>query len=160
MAVRKLKSEAIPTMFMPDGPAAANRLIESIGEAQRERTILEAQMNDELARVKSKYEERASGLGRQLGAMMRGLQAWCEANRAELTRDGKTKTVKFAAGEVSWRMRPPSVTIRGAKKVLAYLLEKGMTTFVRTKHEIDKEAMLAHPGLAAEIRGVKIGSAG
>ena len=34
---------------------------------------------------------------------------WAEANRDHLTRDGKTKTVRLAAGEFSWRTRPPSV---------------------------------------------------
>ena len=36
-----------------------------------------------------------------------GVQIWAEANRNDLTRDGRTKTAKFAAGEISWRTRPP-----------------------------------------------------
>ena len=92
--------------------------------------------------------------------LSKGLQTWCEAHRDELTKDGKAKTHRFAAGTVSWRARPPKVSIRGAAKVLEFLVKQKLTRFIRVRREIDKEAMLKEPVVAAEVPGVRIGSGG
>ncbi len=93
------------------------------------------------------------------------MQTWAEANRQALTRQGKTKTVDLATGKVSWRLRPPSVTIRGAEAVLHWLefsspAGEGFGAFIRRSSSVDREAMLKDPALAAKVPGVKVGSAG
>ena len=52
---------------------------------------LEADMNDELAAVKDRYETTADPLRRQIEALTVGLHTWCEANRDTLTQGGKTE---------------------------------------------------------------------
>ena len=84
------------------------------------------------------------------------VQAWCESRRDELTQNGKTKTGSFNTGEVQWRQRPPSVGIRGAESVLESLRTLGLVRFIRTKEEVNKEAMLNEPELAATVAGVTI----
>ncbi|MDR1660890.1 MAG: host-nuclease inhibitor Gam family protein [Azoarcus sp.] len=49
-------------------------------------------------------------------AYISGIQLWCEAHRAELTTTGG-KTTNLVTGEVSWRQRPPSVSVRQQEKV-------------------------------------------
>ncbi len=77
----------------------------------------------------------------------------------ELTR--KSKTVDLGVGTVRWRQRPPSVRITGkAADLLARLKAMGFARFIRVKEEINKDALLGEPAIAAEIKGVSISSAG
>jgi hypothetical protein len=52
---------------------------------------------------------------------------------------------------VLWRIRPPSVAIRGAEAVIAHAQALGLAKFVRTKEEVNKEAILNEPD---QVRGV------
>jgi phage host-nuclease inhibitor protein Gam len=130
--------------------------IREIGEHQRERTRIEAAMNDEIAGIKQKYEEQARPHGEAIAARSQGVQIWCEANRALLTQDGKVKTANLASGEVKWRLRPPSVKITGVDAVISLLKQLKLKHFVRVKEEVDKEAILADPDAVAAVQGIKI----
>ena len=57
---------------------------------------------------------------------------------------------------MNWRMRPPSVSIRGAEAVLETLARMGLTRFIRTKQEPNKEAMLNEPDAVRGIAGITI----
>ena len=74
---------------------------------------------------------------------------------ADITAGGG-KTVNLITGEVSWRQRPPSIAVRGAEAVLESLRTLGLHRFIRTKDEVNKEAMLNEPELAATVAGVSV----
>ena len=63
---------------------------------------------------------------------------------------------------MKWRFRPPKVAIRGTDAVLEQIKRGGKRfgAFLRTKEEINKDAMQADPEVAREIRGVTIKSEG
>lgn len=150
----RLKSDAVAVTF-------ANRLevdaaIAEIGAAQRERDRIQTEMNDALAKVRAEFEEQALPHATVIKELGHGVQVWCEGNRVDLTRDGRSKTAKFAAGEVSWRTRPPRVNIRGEGIVAEALKRLGLERFIRTKEEIDKQAILAEPGAIEGIKGLSI----
>ena len=86
------------------------------------------------------------------------MQAWCEANRTELcgANDKLGKTANLVTGDVSWRQRPPSVTIKNADAVTETLLRMGLGRFVRVKNECNKEAMLQEPDAVRGIQGITI----
>jgi phage host-nuclease inhibitor protein Gam len=130
--------------------------IAEIGRRQRERQRLEATMNDELAAIKQKYEEDAAPANEKIRELSKGVQAWCEANRAELTQAGKVKHANLPSGEVKWRMRPPSVAVRGVEAVIDLLKRMNLGRFVRSKEEINKEAILLEPDAVAQVPGIKI----
>ncbi|EJS83261.1 host-nuclease inhibitor protein, partial [Pasteurella multocida subsp. multocida str. Anand1_buffalo] len=50
----------------------------------------------------------------------------------------------------------PSVAIRGADAVLEFMQRMGFDRFIRTKNEINKEALLLEPEVAKGIAGVTI----
>jgi phage host-nuclease inhibitor protein Gam len=118
-------------------------------------------MNEALANTKHLYEVRNKDLKDEIEARAKGLETWAAAHRSELTRDGRQKTARFAAGEVSWRNRPARVTLRNIKDLIPRIVGLGLADlFIRTKYEINKEAMLANPEMASSIEGVSIGSGG
>jgi phage host-nuclease inhibitor protein Gam len=131
-------------------------LIAEIGRKQRQRERLRADMNDEMAAVKEKYEAQALPLADEIKRMSAGVQAWCEANRDAITNGGKVKFAMLASGKINWRMRPPKVLIRGKEAVIAALKALGLGRFLRTTEDINKEAMLAEPALAQTVGGVTI----
>lgn len=130
--------------------------IAKIGEHQRERQIIETAMNEDLSRRKAAYEAEAKPHSDAIASLTQGIATWCEAHRDQITNDGKVKFHDFATGEVKWRLRPPSIAIRGADAVLVALKALGLGRFIRTKEEIDKEAMLKEPEALKGVRGVSV----
>ncbi len=145
---------------VPQTMTEANSFIREIGVVQRERQKLEIKMNDEVDKIKAKYESRSGHFKSFIDAHTQGLQIFCAANRVALTKDGKIKTYKFPAGEVNWRSRPPKVKLRGVAKILESLKKLKLRKFIRIKEEVNKEAMLADPKKAVAVEGVSIGSGG
>lgn len=154
MSKTRIKTEAAATVFQTREEVDA--AIAQIGIAQRERTAIEVAMNAELAAVRASYETLAAPHAAVIKEFRVGVQIWAEANRSALTREGRTKTVKLAAGEVSWRTRPPKVRITGEGIVLAALKALGLERFIRTKEEIDKTAILADPEAVIAVKGIAL----
>ncbi len=152
---KKVKTAA--AVAVPKDRGECNILIEQIGAHQRERERLQTEMNAELAKLKTYYEQRAKPHADRIAELMQSVQIWAEANRAELTQDGKVKTVKLAAGEVRWRLTPPAVTVRGAEAVIKALKLHRLARFIRIKEEVDKEAILREPKAVEGIAGISIG---
>lgn len=150
----RIKTEA--AAFVVQSREEANAAIEQIGLAQRERDRINAAMNDELAAVRARYEQAAAPHAAVIKEMGKGVQIWAEANRSELTRDGRTKTVKLAAGECSWRTCPPKVRITGEGIVVQALRTLGLERFLRQKTEIDKNAILADPEAVTSVKGITL----
>ncbi len=157
MKTTKLKSPA-QAVRVPQTRDEVAEAIAAIGKHTRERLRIEAAMNDEIAEVKRRFEEDAQPHGDAMRALQMGVQTWCEAHRTELTLGGKVKTAAFASGEVRWRNTPPSVTIRALDVVLKTLRQRGLDRFIRTKEEVNKEAILADPTAVTGVAGIKISS--
>lgn len=151
----RIKSPAV-ALQVPQSREQAADYIRQIGDLQRNLTRLQADMNDDLASRREAWEGQAQPLAEQIEARKTGLQTWCEANRDSLTQGGKTKTAAFTTGEIQWRMRPPSARITGAEAVMDVLRKLGLGRFIRTKDEVNKEAILNEPEAVAHVPGISI----
>lgn len=157
MARNKTAGANLPVPQNRDDAAAA---VTTIGDVGRQLKRLEADMNDELAKTKEAYEYLATPLRASIEEKTEGLKIWAEANRTALTGGDKTKTVDIGTGVLRWRLRPPSVRLLKIESILTSLRGLGLQRFVRTKEEVDKEAMLREPEVARMVPGVTIGSEG
>ncbi|EFJ9901437.1 host-nuclease inhibitor protein Gam, partial [Escherichia coli] len=119
---------------------------------------LETEMNDAIAEITEKFAARIAPLKTDIETLSKGVQGWCEANRDELTNGGKVKTANLVTGDVSWRQRPPSVSIRGVDAVMETLERLGLQRFIRTKQEINREAILLEPKAVAGVAGITVKS--
>jgi phage host-nuclease inhibitor protein Gam len=154
--VTRIKQPSTIAFPTPQNREQVADYIAAIGIAQRERARLEQDMNDELARSSSSYEEQALPFRTEIEERSKGVQAWCETNRNALTQDGRTKTAVLTSGEVQWRLRPPKVSIKGLDAVLDKLRRMGLDRFIRTKDEVNKEAILAEQEAVKRVAGISI----
>ncbi len=131
--------------------------IADIGDNNREINRLQNDMNDEIAKITEEYAQKINPLTAKGEELFTAVQIWCEANRDTLLTKGG-KTANLVTGEVSWRIRPPSVVVRGIEDVVARLDRFGLDRFVRIKKEVNKEAILNEPNAVAGIAGITIKS--
>ncbi|MDC7787336.1 host-nuclease inhibitor Gam family protein [Rhodoplanes sp. TEM] len=152
---------AAPQMPVPQSDVEAAAAVARIGELMRELERIKGRGEDQVAAIAAEVNATSAPLRARLRAETEGLRTFCEANRSRLTDQFKRKTVTFETGTAAWRARPASVTLRDkVDEIIGRVKALGLTRFVRTKEEIDKEAMLREPALAKSIVGVSIGSAG
>ena len=110
------------------------------------------------AAVAEEFGKLMTPLADAMAAEQTGIQTWCEAHRVDLCGEGDKlgKTANLVTGEVGWRMRPPSVKVRDAEGVIDTLIRMDMRQFVRTKEEVNKEAILADPERERGIAGISL----
>lgn len=147
----RVKKTAVP--YACQSREETQEAIRQLGDAQRELTRIETLMNDEIAAITSREKARIDALTERVDSLTSGIHWWCEANRTALCAGGG-KTANLVTGEVSWRQRPPSVTVRGADKVISTLKALGLSRFVRNKEEVNKEAVLADPHAVVGVPGI------
>lgn len=144
-------------LAVPADKTEVSAYIRQIGDLQRDIARLEAEAGDKKAAIEQEYGERAAPLKKELDNLTACVTAYCEGRKDELTENGKTKTVDFVTGIVKWRIRPPSVKVTGVAAVIAWMQEKtAFAGFLRTKTEIDKEAILNEKEKFADVPGIKI----
>ncbi|ENY9402412.1 host-nuclease inhibitor Gam family protein [Salmonella enterica] len=153
---KRIKNAA--AAYVPQSRDAVVCDIRRIGDLQREAARLETEMNDAIAEITEKYASQIAPLKTSIETLSKGVQGWCEANRDELTNGGKVKTANLVTGDVSWRQRPPSVSIRGVDAVMETLERLGLQRFIRTKQEINKEAILLELKAVAGVAGITVKS--
>lgn len=143
MAKKVTRLKAAAAAYTPQSREQVSTDIRKIGDIQRELIRIETGINDQIAVITNKETPRIEALKAELTTLQKGVQTWCEANRSDITSGGKTKTANLVTGEVSWRIRPPSVSIaRGmTEKVLEVLKKMGLSDFIRSKETINKEAL-------------------
>ncbi|MDH0894390.1 MULTISPECIES: host-nuclease inhibitor Gam family protein [unclassified Pseudomonas] len=158
MAKKPGRLKAAAQLYVPQTKEEVIADIKTIGDLQRDLTRVEAAMNDAIGAITDQHSGRIEELKKRLQSLQKGVQSWCEAHRAELTNNGKVKSANLITGEVQWRIRPPSVTVRGVDAVLDALKRLGLNRFIRPKEEINKEAMLNEPDAVRGVAGITINS--
>lgn len=141
MATKKLKAKA--EIYVPASKDQCAADIRQLGDLQRQQARLAADMNDRIAAITAEFQPKVEALQPAIERLFSGVQTWCEAHRAELTDNHKVKFANLITGEVTWRIAPPSCSVRGADAVIKALKTLELTRYVRSKEEVDKEAVLA-----------------
>ncbi len=150
-----MKKKTEPQVDLGTKEAAVEAIAE-IGRRRRECVRIETQMNDELATVKQRYEAEAEPHQERIKLLKLQVQAWCQARRDELTQQNKVRTVAFPSGEVRWRLSQPKVIVRNNDAVVECLRRLHLDHFVRSRDEVNKEAIMNDPKAAAGIKGITI----
>ncbi len=142
---------------VPKSLEGAAEFLAKIGEEQRAINEIQSCLNDAVDELKTKAMDDAKPHQEKVSELVEGLFAYAESNRDELTNGEKRKTVEVPTGTFGWRMTPPAVSLRDIPSILKNLKALKLKRFIRTKEEVDKEAMLKEPDVANKVKGVSIG---
>lgn len=151
-----MKGQKRAVVAVPHSLDEAAKFVARLGQEQREIDRINLALNEKLKDLTAKATAEAKPYQESIAEIVGGLFAFAESRREELTDGGQKKTVELPTGIFGWRMTPPAISLREVKEVLVRLKTMGLTQFVRTKEEVDKEAMLKEPELAKSVKGVSI----
>lgn len=157
--IAKSKSDttkaAIPKLGSLDEVADAEfRIAEIVREISRHTTESESARQA----ITERSAEIIEPLYKQIVDIGKSIHAYAEWHREELTSGGKINTVQLPknAGLIQWYRTPAAAEIANAEEVLRNIKLLGFTEFIRTKEEINKEALLENEDRAKTISGVVI----
>ncbi|ENS4527037.1 host-nuclease inhibitor Gam family protein [Salmonella enterica] len=155
MAKKNSRLKAAAASYTPQSKEQVSADIKKIGDIQRELTRIETDANDQIAVIMGQNTPKIEALQAELDVLQKGVQTWCEANRSRITKGG-SKTANLITGEVSWRTKPDSVSIKGVELVLETLKKLKLDRFIRRKEEVNKDAILADKKAVENIKGISI----
>lgn len=113
-------------------------------------------LDTHITELRERAQRTAAPVEAEVERLVGVVQSYCAAHRRELTDDGRTKTVKFKNGVVSWRKGRVRVVIEDEADVLQMLKSMRLKKFIRLVEEVDKSEMLRAPMQAARVPGVSI----
>lgn len=132
-----------------DAQKRIGELLSAIQEEERTRDA-------EIAERQKQAADAIRPLEQEIYRLARGIHAYAEEHRKELT-EGRRKTVLLPHGGCFvWYSTPAAASVRDIDEVLAYLKAHRMKRFIRTKEEVDKEALLRERETAETIPGVSV----
>jgi len=144
----------IPTVPIFSSKAEADLALARIGELQRQRIGIMTEAEARISELNEEARQATAPIDTEIDDLVKNLAHYAEYNRADLTENGKTKTVTFTHGTLQWRLTPVAITVKSVDEVLARLRALDLTRFIRTKYEVNKEAMGAEPEVAVSVEGV------
>ncbi len=154
--VAKIKAVAAAHR-VPQSREEVVNMIAEIGSHQRDRQRLKADMDDQITAIREKYDKIITPHNEAIQQLTDGVHTWSEANKDALTNGGKIKTANLMTGEIRWRMRPMSCKAVRVKEAIEEIKQKGLAAlFLRTKEEINKEAILANPEAVQGCRWISL----
>lgn len=124
---------------IPASVAEAATYIVSIGEKQKEINRIKRDTKKAVDVAKKTIE----GLAKERNQFFVALFGFAQPRKAELTKDVRTQ--KTFAGTFGWRWTTPYVDLKEGKSdqdIIAALKRDGLTQYIRTTFELDREAML------------------
>jgi phage host-nuclease inhibitor protein Gam len=141
MALAKTKKKIIVNVSLEDAQAASEQYATKSNSLSK----LEAKMNEEINGVKSKYQERITGLNKELEEPVEVLHVFA----TEQSKNWKKKSFELLHCVIGFQTGQPTVTkikkgfswdaiVELLKKVPVFKKD-----FVRSKEEVNKEAILA-----------------
>lgn len=151
MSKKRIKAKAYP---VPKTRQEAEELLGTIGSLQRKVGEYESKAAARIAGIQQAFAELAAPVNEQIEGAFQAVHAWAESNRGELC-EGNSKTVKLATGLLTWRFTPPAVKLTKVEAILSQLRAEGLTQFIRTTEEVNKQALLEAGEEAVAARGIR-----
>lgn len=146
-----------PAAAMPQTVTDVERAIATIAKLRDELAENAAALDGHILTLRERAAVQAKPIEAEIERLSKGVQAYCETRRGELTDGGKTKTLKFVTGAVSWRKGRARIETDGDEAaVIARLKRAGLAAFVRLREELDKTEILKRPHLVAGIAGLRV----
>ncbi len=140
MTTKRVKKAIISNVSFEDAQKAS----ETFALQQNRLSKVEAKMNEDINKVKSKYQDDINEIKENIEEPMQVLEVYANEQKGTW---GKKKSFEFLHSVIGFRTGTPSVA-KSKKVTWDFITEqmakvKDMLGFVRTKQELNKEAILA-----------------
>lgn len=149
-----------PVVVVPLNREGAAELVRQVGNKQRELEAIAADAEGRIAVIQQEVAEKVRPHQEKLDLLVEGLFKFFDANRDQLTENGKRKSVDLVTGTIGEHTNPHKVDLsEKVETVVANLKALGLAQFIRTKEEVAREAMLESNEsrmLAATVKGVRV----
>jgi phage host-nuclease inhibitor protein Gam len=151
---RRIKAPALP---VPASREEADRLLGDLGALQRELDHIDADLTATCAAAKLAASKAAAPIADEIRRRFSALGIWAEEHRSRLL-EGDRKSVALGQGVIGWRWGMPTVRIaRGQEEaVIEELARRALGHLIRTRQEVDREAVLRAPELVADLTGIVV----
>lgn len=123
--------------------------LKEIASLKRECALIDAEANEKIDRIKEQATEKAKRFTTRIEELAKGIHLFAEANREEVFPKDQ-KTVELTFGLIGYRK---STKISITKSTLELIKENGFLDGIRTKEEIDRDAL--HDWDDAKLKSVK-----
>ena len=151
----KRKASQTSKIPVPKSFVAAEAQMKRIGVLERGITRKKLDTEAKIVRLKEELSKFEKPTKEHLENLREGLRCFCEANRDELTDNGKRKHAPFRTGKVHWRFSS-RVSVSKAAEALKQLKKKGLLQFITVKESINKEEILKNKSLVEDIPNISI----
>lgn len=143
---------------VPQSIEEVDRDVLEVGQLELKLDEIDSELKAEVARLKDEAAKERKPHEDRREELVDGVTAYAESHRDELTDDGKTKTVKLpGGGELKWRLTPPALIVKSKPAtVIRNLKRLGLRQFIRTKEEINKEALVERPDVVLRVPGISV----
>lgn len=152
MKREKPRVPIVPIATLEDADAA----LAEIAEIDRAVEAAVAQLNADIDALKANTAEETAPLLERKEALGCGLANFATLHKNDLFREKRSIDRPF--GRIGWRRSTALALLKGAartwKEVLGRLRQYEFRDGIRTKEEVDKEALSAWPGERLELVGV------
>ena len=134
----------------------ADAMLARIAAYRRQINLAELSMNEEVDAIKTRVAAETEPARAEIAVLEQSIIRYCDYNKAELF--AKAKSLRLSFGIVGYRASTAMRLLSGKwtwERVLAALRDGGQTQCIRTKYEVDKEALKALPPENLASVGVK-----
>ncbi|MEW6670200.1 MAG: host-nuclease inhibitor Gam family protein [Thermodesulfobacteriota bacterium] len=111
--------------------------LRQIGVIDRKVGLMEAAANEDIDKIKARSKALAAPLLEKKAGLELAVKEFCEANRSEFA---KVKTRVLTFGSVGFR-QSTRIIVKRVADTLQALKDLGLSSCIRIKEELDKEAM-------------------
>lgn len=131
--------------------SAIETLMGQVAAADAAVRRITAQMDAELKRVRDKYADALDAETAKREAAEGELASWAELNREAF---GNKRSMQLTHGVMGWRLGTPALKLRPRVKadMALDLVKNRMPEFIRTKTEVNKDAILGAVSTGALAR--------
>lgn len=155
MGKTRQKKVLLPTNITRE---EAETAFASFAEADAKQQIISATMDRAITKIRDKHADELSTLTERKQEAFEVLQVWAENNRDDF---GKKKSIDLTHGVVGFRTGTPKLKTRKGFtwESCLQLVKTFMPTYIRTKEEIAKDALLADrntPEIAAQFNQIGV----
>lgn len=137
---------------IPQNIAEANKMLGELGVAESKIVTLTASRQKEIDDIIEKYKNNLTIAETDRDVAFTKLFTFAQPRRNSLIQ--KVKTLFWTNGSISWRFTTPKVSYLKDEesKIIAFLQKNKMDKYLRTKVELNKEALLEDRPVVASVK--------